>query len=492
MKRLADLEPTTPDELHRFVRLAMGLNVPRAPLVVGSSAPFDYLVHAFFEPAQDAGAESNRDAVIWANRGGGKTMLGAVATLMDMLFKPGIQVRILGGSLEQSSKMFEHLVHLLDRPWFRHLPHGEPTQRRVALVNGSRAQVLSGSQRSVRGVRVHKLRCDEVDELDPAVWDAAQMTTRSGPCGGRHVHGAVEALSTMHRPFGLMAKITQGGEGDRRGAARRLKWTAIDVIERCPESRPCEGCVLRGDCGGLAKHADGFIPVADLVRQWNRTGDGSWDVEMMCRQPEVSDCVYPQFDTDRHVREHVPGTEHGGLIGGMDFGLRSPTVMLWARVAPRGHADDADDQRVLHVVDEYVRSGKTFGQNMLAIEMRAATHGGAMIDWLGVDPAGNQCNSHSGISDVQALREKGYAVRSRGSALRDGIGRIRRRLDRHTLYVHPRCRQLIEALSCYHFDVSRPQRQEPVKDGPDHLCDALRYLIVNLEAAVGRVVTRGY
>ncbi len=487
--RIAALEPKTPDQLHRFVRAALGMNVPRVPIVAGSSAPFEYLIHAFFEPAQPGAGGSNTDAVVWANRGGGKTALGAVATLLDLLFKPGIQVRVLGGSLEQSAKMYEHLVQLLDKPWFRGLLDGEPTQRRVALVNGSRLQLLAGSQKSVRGVRVHKLRCDEVDEFARDVWEAAQMVTRSGGCGGRHVNGSVEALSTMHRPFGLMSRIMRDQETQRAGAPRLFKWTAIDVIERCPGARPCDGCVLWDDCRGLAKQADGFIPVDDLVRQWHRTSGLSWSVEMMCRQPQVSDCVYPQFDTDRHVRQALPETERGGWIGGMDFGLRSPTVMLWARVAP---GDDTHDIRTLHVVDEYVRSGKTFEQNMRAIEMQASLHGRPMPDWLGVDPAGNQRNSHTGISDIQVMREKGYAVRSRTSNLRDGIERVRRRLDRGTLFIHPRCVQLIEAMRSYHFDINHPQRQDPVKDGPDHLCDALRYLIVNMEAAVGRVVTRGY
>lgn len=489
VKQLDAMRPRTPDELHRFVRVALGLTVPRVPLVPGNSAPFDYLKHAYFEAPPETCGTAGKDAVVWANRGGGKTMLGAVATLLDLLFKPGIQIRILGGSLEQSSKMYEHLVHLLDKPWFRSLLDGEPTQRRVALVNGSRAQLLSGSQRSVRGVRVHKLRCDEVEEFDHGVWEAAQMVTRSGMCGGQHVQGAVEALSTMHRPFGLMAQITRDNDPGTNGASRLFKWSAIDVIERCPKPRPCNQCVLWEDCRGLAKNANGFIPVDDLVQQWHRISRRAWSVEMMCREPEVSDCVYPEYDPNQHVREAVPEVDRGGWIGGMDFGLRSPTVMLWARVGPD---DDESGQRVLHVVDEYIRAGVTFGQHIDAIAKQAALHGRPRIDWLGADPAGNQRNSHTGISDVQALRRAGYTVKSRRSTLRDGIERIRRRLDRRTLIIHPRCERLIEAIRCYHFDTNHTQRQEPVKDGPDHLCDALRYMIVNLEAGAGRVTATSY
>ena len=115
--------------------------------------------------------------------------------------------------------MHEHLLTLVDRPWFRHLLRSEPTQRHIELINGSRARILAGSQRSIRGVRVHKLRCDEVEEFQRDAWEAAQLVTRSGLCGEKYIHGAVEALSTMHRPFGLMAEITHGRDEEPRASA---------------------------------------------------------------------------------------------------------------------------------------------------------------------------------------------------------------------------------------------------------------------------------
>ncbi len=488
-RQLLAIEPKTPDQLHRFVQVVLGMTIPRVPLIPGSSAPFEYLLHTFFENTQNDTTATSKDAVVWANRGGGKTMLGAIATLLDLLFKPGIQVRILGGSLEQSSKMFEHLINLLDRPWFQTLLDGEPTQRRVALANGSQAQLLAGSQRSVRGVRVQKLRCDEVEEFEPGVWEAAQMVTRSSVCGDKRVQGAVEALSTMHRPFGLMAKITNAFQKNDPGSAKLFKWTAMDVIEQCPKDRPCDKCVLWDDCQGLAKSAIGFIPVDDLVQQWHRTSRRTWSVEMMCRQPQVSDCVYPEFNTEIHVLQDNPQHNDWAWIGGMDFGLRNPTVMLWACVG-KGHEDD--NQTVIHIVDEYIQAGITFDKHMNAIDQQASLHGWPHTQWLGVDPAGNQRNSHTGISDVQALRKLGHTVKTKRSSLRDGIERIRRRLDRKTLRIHPRCEKLIEAMRCYHFDVSNPQRQDPIKDGPDHLCDALRYMIINLEAGSENLTATSY
>src|SRR5688500_4801688 len=85
------------EQLRLWLQTFLGLRMPMKPVCAGHCSPMDYLWGAYREPA--------RDMVVWASRGGGKTRLGAVATLLDLVHKPGVQVRILGGSLEQSRKM---------------------------------------------------------------------------------------------------------------------------------------------------------------------------------------------------------------------------------------------------------------------------------------------------------------------------------------------------------------------------------------------------
>ena len=491
---LMAMRPRTPAALHRLVKRGLGLDVGRTAVAAGSTAPFDYLCHAFF----DGG-----DCVVWANRGGGKTMLGAVATLLDLLFRPGMQVRILGGSLEQSAKMHEHLTALLGRPLLAGgcgagVLASPATARRVVLAHGSRAELLAGSQRSVRGTRVHRLRCDEVEEFDPDVWQAAQLVTRSGRCGESVVRGGVEALSTMHRPLGLMSKLVEGAaeaevDGRPRGRAALpvFRWNALDVAARCPADLPCEGCVLWDDCGGRAKSATGFVPIEDLMAQRRRTSDLTWSAEMMCRRPGVRDSVYPNFDPEVHVTQ-TPAAGPGEVmrwVGGMDFGLRCPHVMLWAVVLGRG-----ESARV-HVVGEYVAAELTLDRHLRAMAAMAEQEGwpaASGLAWVGVDPAGHQRNAHSGSTDIAWLREAGYRVRAGGSRIDDGIELVRRHLDRQTLSVHPRCQRLIESLQSYRFDEATDGRARPLKNGPDHACDALRYLLINLARSSGPTVSRSY
>lgn len=490
MRLLQHTRPRTPAGLHAFLRHVFDLDIPRVAVMAGSTAPFEYVKRAFFEskPGAAEAAPTGADLVVWANRGGGKTLLGAVATVMDLLFKPGIQVRVLGGSVEQGNKMYEHLIALLDRPKVRFALATEPTARRIVTTHGSRVELLAGSQRSVRGVRVHKLRVDEVEELDREVWTAAQLTTRSGKCGDHHVSGTIEALSTMHRAYGLMNELVDRGTGADKatqagGARRVMKWTVMDVIGRCPAELPCAGCRLWDDCRGRAKHTDGFMPVEDVLKLRNRCSDGLWSAEMMCERPSVSDSVYPTFDPTKHVHEEPPGRSGMGgrmaLVAGMDFGMRSPFVVLWAFV--RGPGADA----TVHVVDEYERRDLTTDQNLRAIAARATERGWPEPDWIGVDPAGGQRNEQTAVSNIELLRAAGHRPRWRREPIVPGLERVRRRLDRGTLLIHPRCTGLIAAMRQYHFDPERPDHEQPVKDGPDHLCDALRYLLCNLETVWG-------
>src|SRR5688572_10780209 len=120
------------DHLHEWVSLFLGLRVPRTPVCEGHCAPFDYIRRASFEPATDL--------VVWAPRGGGKTRLAAAATLLDLLHKPPASVRILGGSLEQSMKMWDYLLPDLDRLARGLLAkHVSDATRRIRLKPGSQA-----------------------------------------------------------------------------------------------------------------------------------------------------------------------------------------------------------------------------------------------------------------------------------------------------------------------------------------------------------------
>lgn len=448
----------------------------------------DYIAHAFFDGEVPGTGTTTPDCVVWACRGGGKTFLGAVATALDLLFKPGIEVRILAGSLEQASRMHGHLRKLFEREDLKGELEGKITDRRIVLRSGSRVELLSSSQASVRGSRPQKLRCDEVELFDPEVWEAAQLTTRSAELGGRWVRGAVEALSTMHRPYGLMSKIV------KEPGRRMFKWNVMDVMERC-EGRSLGGrcsngpesvCPLLNECKGSAERRGvGHIRVADAITLKSRVSRAVWEAEMLCLRPNRGDCVLPEFDVSRHVVKGVPweGTGRSPQLwmGGMDFGFRSPTVFLWA----------AEWEGVLYVVDERHETHQTLEAHIRAI-LESTNPRPA---WVGADPAGKSRSLQSGVSDISCLEDAGLAVRARRCSVREGLALIRARLSPADggparLMIHERCVRLTEAMEKYHFDEERPENEEPVKDGPDHAVDALRYLVTGLDRVFATVNDR--
>ncbi len=502
IKALGDA-PTDADALAAWLA-GFGIRIAREAIIDGHRPPFDYLVHAFFEGRASWDEREPRrpaDCVVWASRGGGKTYLGAVATMLDLVFKPGIEVRILGGSLDQSRRMHAHLRRL-----FSHAPlvptvKGDITERRLRLWNGSTVELLAQSQVSVRGTRVQKLRCDEVELFDPDVWEAAQLTTRSerltiAGVGEREVRGAVECLSTMHLSQGLMHRLVrEAGEGTRA----LFRWGVVDVLDRCGAEHACragdengeaaralaasaaedtgrEGdCPLYQDCRGRAKRKTaGHVTVSDAVGMKRRVARATWESEMLCARTARAGSVYPEFDARVHVVDEAPpaSVEVARWVAGIDFGYRTPTVILWGAL---------DASNVLWIAGERCETGVRLEDHVRAMDAVALPRPA----WIGADPAGSRADAQTGVSDLDVLRKAGHRVLARRLRVRVGLELVRARLapaeGGARLFIHRRCEALIAALETYRFDPRHPERDEPLKDGPDHAADALRYLVVNLD-----------
>jgi len=441
------------EDLRAWVEKELQLKLPKEAVCEHHQSPFEYLDCAYFEKA--------RDVIVWAPRGGGKTRLGAVATLLDLLHKAQCQVRILGGSLEQSLRMWEHLGPDVQKLAEAQVHKGRST-RRIDFKNGSSAAILTQSQRAVRGLHVQKLRCDEVELFDPEVWEAAQLITRSRP-GAK---GAIEVFSTMHRPGGLMSKIV---ENAGKTGAKIIKWCILEVLEKCQEDRECATCPLYDDCRGVAKEkCDGFVSIDDVIAMKRRVNKDTWESEMMCRNPSLHDCVFDPFKPEVHVLEHPPLFGERDVWLGIDFGYSAPFVCLWIAIYDKG----------FFVLDEYVQRKQTTDVHIEMIQRRP--HG--YVRMAACDPAGSAKNEQTGKSSVEALMDAGFTVRKKHSHIVDGVDKIRAALrPAHgpaRLFIHPRCKHLIAAMKSYRY--GEGSGEVPLKDGEhDHLIDALRYFFVN-------------
>jgi hypothetical protein len=347
-------------------------------------------------------------------------------------------------------------------------------------------------------MRVQKLRCDEAEMFTPEIWAAAQLVTRSVRVKGERfgkpdekgtieVRGVIEALSTCHHAGGMMERIIDNANAHGTPV---IKWCLMEVLQRCPAERECATCPLHEECGGRAKTlCDGFFSIDDAIAMKRRASKEQWESEMLCRRPSRTGCVFATFDVDRHVREDLPaptgsitlmGERRAGLYLGIDFGFKNPFVCLWIWRDRWGRS---------HVIDEYVKEKTELDRHIDEIKSRERW---GEVRKVGCDPAGSARNEQTGLSSVHQLRGAGFKVACRGSQIQDGLEMVRAGLCSGTgetaLFIHPRCKQLIQAMRTYRYGEGRAE--VPEKDGPDHLVDALRYYFVNRDG--GEVIVSSY
>jgi len=159
---------------------------------------------------------------------------------------------------------------------------------------------------------------------------------------------------------------------------------------------------------------------------------------------------------------------------------------LWVQV---------DDDGVVRVIDEYVRSRATIDVHAAEIKSRTPIAEERVAGTF-CDPAGANTNDVTGSSVVRELRTLAMPVKFRRSGVLEGIELIRRAIragdGKSRLIISPRCQRLTEAMQCYHYPESGTAAELPLKDGLyDHPIDALRYFFVNYNQPA-RAASRRY
>ena len=465
--------PKTRTDLENYLKVFLGLNIGDVKICPEHNTPMDYLWHSFYSDYNDS---TTGDCIVWAGRGGGKTLLAATATLLDSIFKPGCKTRILAGSETQAQRMYDYLLGFLRNGFESFL--AEPVRKnKCSFLNGSDVEVLTQSAASVRGSHIQKLRCDEVELFDRQIFEAAKFITKSTD----KITGAMETLSTMHQPFGIMHDLV--GKAQSAGVPI-FKWCVWEVIENCKD-RWCSGCPLNGDCQGRAKKANGYLRIDDVLAQMRRSSRAAFESEMLCLRPSLENVVFAEFNPDIHIVP-VEYNQDLPLYRAIDFGFVNPFVCLWIQI---------DAQGTVRIIDEYVKSRITIDSHADEIKNRTPYSEDKVIATF-CDPAGAGVNDVTGTSPVFQLRQAGVKLRYKRSSILEGIELVRRALrsgdGQSNLIISPRCGRLIEAMQSYHYPPSGPVDEMPLKDGIyDHPIDALRYFFVNYNSS-GMAKSRKY
>lgn len=274
--------PQDPDELHAFLDVMFGIDIPRARVCPKHHAPFEAFCAAYFDEAP---------VVVWkASRGlGGKSTLMGTLVAAEATTKAA-QSTVLGGSSAQSTRVHDVASACWEQDYSpENLLSRDPTKYGTKLVNGAWILALMASQKSARGPHPQKLRLDEVDEMDLTLFEAAQGQPMEAIRNGKLVPANTVISSTHQYPDKTMTEVL-----------KRASEKGWPVYEWCYRESHAEG--------------KGWLSQRMIEQKRGEVSKLMWDVEYDLQEPSFegraidTDAIEFCFDASRDVDDEV-GTE---------------------------------------------------------------------------------------------------------------------------------------------------------------------------------------
>jgi hypothetical protein len=341
--------PQTDDELHAWVKQNLRVDIPRVAVCPDHVAPFTFLADLYFERTS-AG-------LALANRGGSKTFIVACLHFLNSTYKPGCESLSFGATEGQGQRCYQHLEDWCFKrdeesgkrtKEVKDFIQDKPLKSHTVWKNGSRVEVVAGSENAVSGPHPAKAHADEIDMMEQAVWNQSRGMAVSLPAKGNlpsfmsHFHGVIPpqdiATSTRNSTKGRMQEIIDeimedikaneipqfdiyvwciwetvqevpncrcAPEGERQ---IRLKAHGLNPDSLCECNRVSKGvwgqdapaphlmgvkrtlehvCAIYKDgkvVDGKAFRSRGWKPYVDLIRTFKRNTPGTWTLQHECRE----------------------------------------------------------------------------------------------------------------------------------------------------------------------------------------------------------------
>jgi len=301
------------DDLHNFIWLVYGYDIPRESFCPEHDAPFDFVADAFFGRCPLAAA------VVLGNRGGGKTIDCALLENAGMILRDELEIAHYGSVVYQADKCYEYFTDFAQLPSIAD-QFASVLRGNAETVDGSSLAIYSATLAAVSGPHPHWAFLDEVETLERAgVIEKFQ--------GMSHTSGGNHALdiytSTRDKAYGPFQRVLQWA---RETGIRVYKWCIWDVLETCPATDSCDNCakLTRDRCQGRARKTKGFYPIEDFRNKSAKVDDETWDAQFLCNRPQRTGAVYKEFSEDIHAsRVPLEADKGSPVILVMDPGWRS-------------------------------------------------------------------------------------------------------------------------------------------------------------------------
>lgn len=364
-KRLVEDGPTTDDELHMWVKLNLGITIPRTPVCDGHDSPFDLLKEAYFAryPA----------FLAVGNRGGGKTFIVALLHWLNSEFKPGIESCTFGATEAQSLRCYAHLKDwIYDDEGNRRAEISASIMRETVwkkkpgFPKGSKVEVLAGTPDAVNGPHPQVAHADEVELMRQDTYDESRNMATSKTLPDGTVYPSQEILTSTRKSLHgrmqeLIDAVHEAVKNRMKPAHKLIIWCIFEIAKEVPDCQladeddrherlealgldPCSKCecntimsgtwpdtgkprLLSEICKGRLFRSRGYLPFADVEQKFQQNSQFTWEAQQECSRPE---------------------TEHNYLRG---FSEERHGIMAWSEDRPNGYLPDPSNGRIFEAID---------------------------------------------------------------------------------------------------------------------------------------------
>lgn len=391
----------------------------------------------------------SRFKVVVAGRRWGKTQLAKTSMIKYAKVKNRLIWYVAPSYRMAKQIMWPELLSSIPRQWIKKV---NQTELSIELQNGSRIE-LKGADNpdSLRGVGIHYLVMDEVQDIDPDAWKTVLRPTLASTGGHVLFIGTPKAYNFLYELYML------GQKEENRSAGKWVSWQFPTMTSP-------------------------FIPREEIEAAKQDMDDKSFNQEFNASFETMSGRVYYPFDRRVHVKP-LKFDSGRPIWVGQDFNL-DPMSSVIFQPQPNGE---------LWAVDEIVLKGSNTEEVCQELEKRYWRYQKDMIIYP--DPAGSYGQHARGESDLDIFREHGF-VRQRyhrkHPAIADRVNAVNRMLKsadgRVRLYIDPKCKSLINSLE---QTIYKKGSREIDKDADvEHSADAAGYCI-HYEFPVRRIEILG-
>lgn len=378
----------------------------------------------------------SRFKVVVAGRRWGKTQLSKISIIKYARVKNRLIWYVSPSYRMSKMIMWPELLAAIPKKWIKKV---NETTMSIVLVNNTRIE-LKGADNpdSLRGVGIHFLVMDEVQDIDPEAWTKVLRPTLASTGGHALFIGTPKAYNFLYELYTL----GQNPDNIRTGTWKSWQFPTI---------------------------TSPFIPPEEIDAARADMDAKSFAQEFEASFETMSGRVYYPFDRNIHVRPCAFNSQLPIWVG-QDFNIDPMSSVI---LQPQ------EDGSVF-AIDEVVLFGSNTEEAAEEIERKYWRHMKGIT--LYPDPAGQYRQHARGESDLDIFREKGFKRQKfhrKHPPIADRVNSVNRMLKaadgQVRFYVDPRCKSLIQSLE---QTIYKPGSRDIDKDaGTEHSADALGYCI---------------